>query len=68
MKEVIILTIVSGLVFLTFLVTLILGFIKKNKKLKLISLIVFLAFIVSAGWTGYKVVSKTYKKLLIPLK
>lgn len=63
MKEVIILTIVSGLVFLTFLATLILGFTKKNKKLKLISLIVFFAFIVSAGWTGYKVVSKTYNKV-----
>lgn len=63
MKEVIILTIISGLIFLSFLVTLILGFTKKNKKLKLTALFVFFAFIGSVGWTGYKVVSKTYNKV-----
>jgi hypothetical protein len=63
MKEVIILTIITGLVFLTFVVTLILGFTKKNKKLKLTSLIVFFAFISSSGWTGYKAVSKAYNKV-----
>jgi len=63
MKEVIILTIISGLIFLTFLVTLILGFTKKNKKLKLSSLFVFVAFIVCASWTGYKIASKTYNKV-----
>jgi hypothetical protein len=63
MKEVIILTLISGLVFLTFLVTLILGFLKKNKKLKLTSLFVFFAFIVCASWTGYEIASKTYNKV-----
>ena len=63
MKEVIILTILTGLVFLTFLVTIILGFTKKNKKLKLTSLFVFFAFIVCVGWTGYKIVNKTYNKV-----
>ncbi|MEO2051498.1 MAG: hypothetical protein ABGX00_07005 [Allomuricauda sp.] len=63
MKVVIILIIISGLVFLTFLVTLILGFTKKNKKLKLTSWFVFFAFIGCAGWTGYKIVSKTYNKV-----
>lgn len=63
MKEVIILTIISGLAFLVFLVTLILGLTKKNKQLKLTALFVFLAFIGMAGWTGYKVVSKTYNKV-----
>ncbi|WP_324027841.1 hypothetical protein QSV08_07810 [Maribacter sp. BPC-D8] len=63
MKEVLILTIISGLVFLTFLVTLILGFIKKKKKLKLTSLFLFFAFIACTGWTGYKIVSKTYNKV-----
>ena len=63
MKEAIILTIISGIIFLTFLVTLTLGFIKKKKKLKLTSLFVFFAFIVCAGWTGYKIVSKTYNKV-----
>lgn len=63
MKELIILAIISGLVFLTFIGTLILGFTKKDKKLKLISLILFLAFIVIAGWTGYKVVNKINNKV-----
>lgn len=63
MKEVIILTILTGLVFLTFLVTIILGFSKKNKKLKLTSLFVFFAFIVCVGWTGYKIMNKTYNKV-----
>lgn len=63
MKEVIILTIITGLVFLTFLVTLILGFTKKKKKLKLTSLFLFFAFIGCAGSTGYKIVSKTYNKV-----
>ena len=68
MKEVIILTIISGLVFLTFLATLLLGFVKKNKKLKLTSLFVFFAFILCAGWTGYKIVSKTYNKVAETLR
>ena len=63
MKEVIILAIISGFVFLTFLVTLILGFTKKKKKLKLTSLFVFFTFIGCVGWTGYKIVSKTYNKV-----
>ena len=68
MKEVIILTILTGLVFLTFLVTIILGFTKKNKKLKLTSSFVFFAFIVCVGWTGYKIVNKTYKKVVETFK
>jgi hypothetical protein len=63
MKEVIVLTIISGLVFFTFLVIIILGFTKKNKKLKMTSLIVLFVFIVCAGWTGYKIVDKTYNKV-----
>jgi hypothetical protein len=63
MKEIIILTIISGLVFLTFFVILMLGLTKKNKKLKLTSLIVFFTFIASLGWTGYKAVSKVYDKV-----
>ena len=63
MKEVIFFTTISGLVLLTFLVTLILGFTKRNNKLKLTSFFIFFAFILSAGWTGYKIVSKTYNKV-----
>lgn len=60
MKEVIILTLISGLILLTFLVTFISGFKKKNKKLKLTSLIVLFSFIVFSGWTVYKIAHKTY--------
>lgn len=63
MKEVIISTIIAGLVFLTFLVTLTLSFTKKKKKLKLTSLFLFFVFIGCAGWTGYKIVNKTYNKV-----
>ena len=63
MKEVIILIMISGLVCLTFLVILISGFAKKNKKLKLTSLFLFFAFTTCAGWTGYKIVNKTYNKV-----
>ena len=52
MKEIIILTIVSGLAFLLFLVTLILGLTKKNKKLKLTALFLFFTFIGLTAWTG----------------
>lgn len=63
MKEIIVLTIISGLLFFTFLVTIILGFTKKSKKLKMTSLFVLFVFIVCAGWTGYRIGSKTYNKI-----
>jgi len=63
MKETIILTIVSGLALLLFLVTLILGLKKKNMKLKLSSLFLFFTFISLTALTGFKFVSMTYNKL-----
>lgn len=63
MKELIILTVISGLAFLLFLVTLILGLTKKNKKLNLTSLLLFFAIIGLTVWTGFKFVSKTYDKV-----
>ncbi|POS00544.1 hypothetical protein Q361_1682 [Flavobacterium croceum DSM 17960] len=68
MKELIILTVISGLAFLLFLVTLILGLTKKNKKLKLTSLLLFFAFIGLTAWTGFKFVSKTYNKVTETLR
>jgi hypothetical protein len=68
MKELIILAVISGLTFLVFLVTLILGFTKKNKKLKLTALLLFFAFIGLTTWTGFKFVSKTYNKVTETLK
>lgn len=63
MKELIILTVISGLTFLLSLVTLILGFTQKNKKLKLASLLLFFSFICLIAWTGFKFVNKTYNKV-----
>ncbi len=63
MKEVIILTTISGLIFLTFIVTLIIGFTKNKKNLKYTSLFLFFTFVVCTGLTGYKVTSKTYNKI-----
>ena len=68
MKELIILMVISGLAFLLFLVTLILGLTKKNKKLKLTSLLLFFAFIGLTSWTGFKFVSKTYNKVTETLR
>ena len=68
MKELIILTVISGLSFLVFLVTLILGFTKKNKKLRLTALLLFFAFIGLTAWTGFKFVSKTYNKVAETLR
>jgi hypothetical protein len=68
MKELIILTVISGLAFLLFLVTLILGLTKKNKKLKRTALFLFFAFIGLTAWTGFKFVSKTYNKVAETLK
>ena len=63
MKEFIILILISGLAFLLFLMTLILGLIKKNKKLRLTSFILFFPFIGLTAWTGFAFVSKTYNKV-----
>jgi hypothetical protein len=68
MKELIILTVISGITFLIFLVALILGLTKKNKKLKLTSLILFIAFISLTAWTGFKFVRKTYNKVTETLR
>ena len=68
MKEIIILTVITGLTFLSFGVTLIFGFIKKNNKIKLASLFIFIAFICLTGWTGFKFVTKSYNKVADTLK
>jgi hypothetical protein len=68
MKEIIILTIISGLAFLLFLVILILRLTKKNKKLKLTALILFLAFIGFTSWTAFSFISKTDSKVTETLR
>ncbi len=68
MKELIISTVISGLFFLLFVATLILGFTKKNKKLKLTSLFLFFSLLGLTAWTGLCFVSKTYSKIKETLK
>jgi len=67
-KEIILLTVITGLAFLTAVMTLIFGFSKKSKNLKLLSLLLFIGFITLAGWTGYKFVNKSYNKVTSTFK
>ncbi len=68
MKEIILLGFITGLAFLTAIVTLVAGFIKKNRNLKIISLFAFTGFFVFAGLTGYKLITKSYNKISEALK
>jgi hypothetical protein len=68
MKEIIISAVITGLAFIIFCATLIFGTIKKNNKLKVISLFAFIAFIFLAGWTVFKVGTKSYNKVADTLK
>jgi hypothetical protein len=68
MKEIIVLTIIAGLIFIVSVLTLIFGFLKKSKKLKLIALFFFISFASLAGLTGYKFVTKSYNKITRTLK
>ena len=62
MKEITILTIISGLEFLVFVAMLVLGLRRQNVKLKAAALVLFLIFIGLVGWTGFRVVGKSYNK------
>jgi hypothetical protein len=68
MKEIITLTIFTGLVFLLFILTLVLGWTRKNKRLKLTAFFLFFVFISFAGWTAYKFVNKSFNKVTETLK
>jgi hypothetical protein len=68
MKEIIILTVITGLTFIIFGLTLLLGIIKRNRKLKVTSLFAFIFFISFASWTGFKLVTKSYNKVAETLK
>ena len=68
MKELITLIIFSGLAFLLFILTIIIGWKRKNKRIKLLSFSLFLAFICLTSWTVYKFANKTYNKVTDSLK
>ncbi|MFM2048763.1 MAG: hypothetical protein RI955_1311 [Bacteroidota bacterium] len=63
MKEIIVWTIFSGLLFFVFLATFIFGLIKKTKKNILISIGTLILFIGCTGWTSYLFVTKSYNKV-----
>ncbi len=63
MKEIIILTVITGLTFFIFIVTLIFGLIKRNKKLKVTSFFTFGLFICLASWTVFSFATKSYNKV-----
>jgi len=62
MKEILILLLLSGLVFVIFLGCFILGFYKKNKPLKLMALLMFFVLIGLGWWTSYRLMNNTYHK------
>jgi len=68
MKLIITLTIITALIFNIFILTLIFGWTKKNKKLKITALYAFIAFLSLGGLTGYKLVTKSYYKVTKTLK
>jgi len=68
MKEIIVLTVITGLTFLSFGLFLLIGIFRKNKRLLLTSVFAFVAFLCFAGWTGYKFANKSYKKVTETLR
>jgi len=68
MKEIIVLTIITGLTFLVFGLFLFLGIFRKNKKLLLTSVFAFIVFLGFAGWTGFKFATKSYNKVADTLR
>jgi hypothetical protein len=68
MKELFILTIITGLSFLLFLGICIWGFVQKDKKLKQTSLILLLVSIGLASWIAFKLINKTYSKVTDTLR
>jgi hypothetical protein len=68
MKEIIVLTVITGLTFLVFGLFLLFGIFRRDKKLLLNSAFVFLVFLGFAGWTGFEFVTKFYNKVADTLK
>lgn len=68
MKEFILWTIISGLLFVVFLSILLLGIFRKNRSLIYLSIITFLIAVCASSWTFYLVVNKSYYKVTETLK
>jgi hypothetical protein len=68
MKTVFILTALSGVSFILFIIILTVGLVRKKKTILFSSLAILLAFIALASWTGYAIIQKTANKLTGALK
>lgn len=68
MKDIIVLTVITILIFLSFGLFLLLGTIRKNKRLVLTSTLAFVGFLCFASLTVYKFVTKSYNKVADTLK
>lgn len=63
MKEVIILILITGFVFVLFVSALIMAIVRKNSSLKIVAAVLLLCFLVLGGWTAYTIISKSYEKV-----
>lgn len=63
MKEILVWIVVTVITLLSFLLSLILGLTKKNRKLKKISILLFIIFLTCGVWTGKILVTKSYYSL-----
>ena len=68
MKEIIVLTLITGLTFLVFGLSLLFGIFRKNRKLLFTSGFAFIVFLSFAVWTGFKFVTKSYNKVADTLR
>jgi hypothetical protein len=68
MKTIIILIVLTILLFSGFLISLIIGLIKKRKSLIITSIFIFIIFIGFGGWTGLTITKKSINKVKETLK
>lgn len=68
METIIILIILTILLFVGFLISLIIGLMKKRRKLIIISIFIFIIFVGFGGWTGMTIAKKSINKVKEALK
>lgn len=68
MKEIIIWSIVSGILFVTFLLILLIGVFRKNRLIIICSLFTLLIALGTSFWTAYAFINKSYHKVAETLK
>lgn len=63
MKEVLILAVISGVLFITFILLIVIGIVRKRKKITLVSIVFLVMTTIGGSILVYKVISKGYKKV-----